>query len=199
MAGRSGGPPRRWAWITPATTSGRCAATPGGWPTRRRAGTRCTGCWPGNAPPSSGCSRPGARSTAPTASWPTAGRGPGWCTSASPRCAACSARKAWSWRDEHEGRGDAIRQHRRDGLARHAGGQTVGKEAIRLSLVRSARLMRDAAKGRQPCSPLKASQDLLDRSPLLGTSPIERPRRLAQLIPRIAVHGDNVSSERERD
>jgi putative transposase len=44
-------------------------------------GTRCTGCWPGNTRRSSTCSRPGARSTAPTASWPTAARGRGWCTS----------------------------------------------------------------------------------------------------------------------
>ena len=32
-AGRRGGPRRRWAWITPGTTTGRPAVMPGGWKT----------------------------------------------------------------------------------------------------------------------------------------------------------------------
>ena len=166
-AGPCGGSASSSGLITPGTTTGRCGASLGGWRTPPRAGIRCTGCWPGNTPRLSTCSRHGARSTARIASWPTAGRGSAWCTSASPRCAGYWARRAWSWRarpasrprarpgrtgwsgsrtgeldaeldrvraeyntirlhasigyvtpdDEHEGRGDAIRQSRRDGLA----------------------------------------------------------------------------------
>jgi hypothetical protein len=58
-------------------------------PTSRRV-LRSTRCWTGNGPRSWSWQRRGARSTAATASSPTAGPDSGWCTCRSPRAGGCS-------------------------------------------------------------------------------------------------------------
>src|SRR5512133_35182 len=75
----------------------RCWAggSPASWRTRRPVAARCTACWTGRSPRSCGCSRSGARSTAPTASSLTAV--PTWSGSGSrrPACAACWSARAY--------------------------------------------------------------------------------------------------------
>jgi hypothetical protein len=98
-AGRSAGPVRCWRSASCASTGGWAGGRLASSRIRRPVAARCTACWTGRSPRSCGCSASGARSTAPTASSPTAA--PIWsgCGSRRPACAAC-----WSARGSGCGR-----------------------------------------------------------------------------------------------
>ena len=88
-AGRLPGPRRSSNSAGSGRTAGSTGRNAVRWRTALLAGHRCMGCWPPRRPRSWPCSRSGPRSTAPTASWPTAA--PTWVGSGPPppRCDAC--------------------------------------------------------------------------------------------------------------
>jgi hypothetical protein len=83
-----------WRSVSCASTGGFTGVPLASWPTRPPVAARCMACWTGRSRRSSGCSRSGVRSTAPTASSPTAA--PTWsgCGCRRPACTGCWSARA---------------------------------------------------------------------------------------------------------
>ena len=90
---------RCWSCPSGARTAGSTVGRPAGWPTRRPAGRRCTGCSMMRCRRSWRCSTSGARPTGAIASWPTAARIWVGCGCHRRRCGGCC-----SWRTGTSGR-----------------------------------------------------------------------------------------------
>ena len=93
-AGRCEPPARCSRSASCASTGGLAGEPPANSRTIRPVAARCTACWTGRSPRSCGCSTSGARSTARTASSPTAARIWAGCGSRRPVCAGCWSARA---------------------------------------------------------------------------------------------------------